>query len=602
MAAAASTVSRSMKRLRALRDPWTLGLLCVLALALALRLWGIRYGLPIAYNLDERSHFVPRAVEFFARGSIDPGYQLNPSGLIEWIAAALALVHGSRDDVIHTWTNDPAEIWTVARVASALLATAAVGFIYAAGARFFDRRAGLIAAALLATSFLPVHYGHLALNDAPSLAPSALALFAIGGVLRFGRVRDYALAGLALGLAIGLKYNAGYLLAALIVAAALRASGRVDRIGRDGRPGPGPALGGLALAGVAMVAGFLIADPYALLDFDRFREDLDVLSNYTQGSLLLGETQRSGHLYYLWSIGWGLGIVPAVLAVAGAAVLLARDRLIALVLLPGPLVFFAYVGTQERHFARYVMPLFPVLCLLAAAGAAWLASWLASRAGWQGRRAAILPAVVTVAACAQGLVYVVHNDIVLTREDTRTTTREWMVEHIPRGDYILVEPLVPQEWYRDGGLPVSDRTQEGFRWRRFIRTKADIERLARRHPGSRKNADFANYAYTLFPDLFDYYRRNGVCWIVSGSGQSGRAFNNPKRVPAAIRYYGALRREARLRFSASPFGPPGSGPDHPFQYDHTFNYYPLDYERPGPVMRVYELRDCSPQRGAITER
>lgn len=589
-----------MKRLRALRDPWILGLLSVLALALGLRLWGIRYGLPVAYNLDERAHFVPRAVEFFSSGSLNPDYQLNPSGFIEWIAGALAIVHRSRGGVVDTWQTDPAEIWLVARVSSALLATAAVGFIYAAGARLVDRRVGLIAAALLATSFLPVHYAHFALNDAPSLAPSALALFAIAGVLRFGRGRDYALAGLMLGLAIGFKYNTGYLLVTLLTAAALRASGRFSELGGDGRWKVRPALIGLAISGVTLLAGFFVADPYALLDFSRFREDLEHLSNYTQGSLLLGETQRSGHLYYLWSVGWGLGIIPAVLAAAGAVVLLLRDRVTALVLIPGPLVFFLYIGTQERHFARYVMPLFPVLCLLAAVGAVWLATWLAGRAGWQGRRAALLTALVAALACAQGLVYAVHNDIVLTREDTRTTTREWMVDNIAPRTRILVEPLVPREWYRDGGLPDAGRPTEGFRWTRFVRSAADIELLAKRHPRSRSNADFANYTYTLFPGLFDFYRDRGVCWIVSGSGQSGRAFNNPKRVPAAIRYYRRLDREATLRFSVSPFGPPGTGPDHPFQYDHTFNYYPLDYERPGPVMRVYRLRDCTPKKGPLS--
>jgi len=137
--------------------------------------------------------------------------------------------------------------------------------------------------------------------------------------------------------------------------------------GRFGKPGEKhgwsvkPVLAGLAIAGVALVVGFVLADPYALLDFARFRTDLKHLSSYTKGSLLLGETQRSGYLYYLWSIGWGYGVLPAALAVAGALVLALRDRASALVLVPGPLIFLAYIGTQERHFARYVMPLFPVL-------------------------------------------------------------------------------------------------------------------------------------------------------------------------------------------------------------------------------------------------
>ena len=587
----------------ALRDPWTLALLGVLVLALALRLWGIRYGMPFSYNIDERAHFVPRAVEFFDSGSLNPDYQLNPSGLIEWIAAALAVVHRSSDSVVETWNTDPQEIWIVARVASALLATASVALIYAAGARLFDKRVGLLAAALLATCFLPVHYGHLALNDAPSLAPSALALFAIAGVLRFGRARDYALAGASVGFAIGLKYNTGYLLAPLLTAAALHATGRHESLAKPAGPAKiGSAVAGLALAGVAMVAAFLISDPYALLDLDRFREDLKHLSDYTKGGLLLGETQRSGYAYYVWSVGWGFGVLPVVLAVGAAIVLLVRDRVNALLMLPAPLIFLAYVGAGERYFARYVMPLYPVLCLLAAAGAIWLATWLAARAGLQGRRAVALGCAIGLLACAQGLVYSIHNNVVLSRKDTRTATREWMVQNIPARTRILVEPLVPQEWYRDGGLPVSDRTQRGFRWSRFIRTRQDIERLALRHRLSRKNTDFANYAYTLFPGLIDYYRRRGVCWIISGSGQSGRAFNNPERVPQALRYYRRLGREATLRYTASPFGPPGSGPQHPFQYDKTFNYYSLDYERPGPQMRVYRLRDCTPGSGSLTSR
>ena len=65
-----------------------------------------------------------------------------------------------------------------------------------AGARLFDdRRVGLLAGALLAVAFLPVHYSHFALNDAPTLAPLALSLVGIAGIYRTGRPREYVLAG-----------------------------------------------------------------------------------------------------------------------------------------------------------------------------------------------------------------------------------------------------------------------------------------------------------------------------------------------------------------------------------------------------------------------
>src|SRR4029079_16941504 len=127
--------------------------------------------------------------------SLDPDYQLNPSGLIEWVAGALALIHLSPGAVVDAWREDPGQVWTVARLASALLSTLAVGLIYVAGRRLFDRWVGLLAAAILATAFLPVHYGHLALNDAPSLAPTLLSLIGVAGIVRGGRLRDYALAG-----------------------------------------------------------------------------------------------------------------------------------------------------------------------------------------------------------------------------------------------------------------------------------------------------------------------------------------------------------------------------------------------------------------------
>ena len=77
----------------------------------------------------------------------------------------------------------------------------------------------------MAVAFLPVFYSHLALNDVPTLAPVALALYAAAGVMRRGRRRDYVLAGVAIGLAAATKYTGGVVLACLLVAAVEDASG-----------------------------------------------------------------------------------------------------------------------------------------------------------------------------------------------------------------------------------------------------------------------------------------------------------------------------------------------------------------------------------------
>ena len=591
------------------RQQWLVALGLVTLAGLGLRLWGIGWGLPYAYNLDERAHFVPRAVGFFQNSSLDPDYQLNPSGLMLWIAAALWAFRGGSSGVVEAWAADPGAIWITARVASAALSTAAIVLLYAAGARMFDRRTGLLAAALLAFSFLPAHYGKLALNDAPSLAPSALTLFAVAGIARFGRRRDYLLAGAALGLAVGFKYNAAFLALPLLTAATMHAVGRPRQHAEAGGGPPAPdsarvpglraAVAGLLIAAVAAFAAFFAMDPYAVLRPGFFLSEIDHLSDYTAGGLLLGETERSGYRYYVWALLWGFGAVPALLLAVGVVHGGLLHRWQALLLVPAPMIFLAVVGSQGRYFARYELPVYPLLALLAASGGVWVADAVLARLRLAGRTRRVAGGALATAALAQGVVLIVHNNVVLSRPDTRTTSREWMVRNIPIRTPIVVEPMVPREWYTDGASLRSDFSRAGYRWPRLTRTGADKRRLARENPRLAgriaRAADFANHGFTLFPGMLDFYRENGACWVVSGSMQSGRVQNNPGRVPDAVDYYRALERESDLRFSISPFDGPEAKDF--FQYDEAFNFVQLRFRLPGPSVRVYRLRDCVPSVG-----
>src|SRR5579875_1952349 len=192
-------------RRRARHRLHTPALLLVLAVALALRLWGIGEGLPWAYNSDEAQHFVPIAVAFSSRG-LNPHYFLNPPAYTYLLHIVFELWFGSPDAVVRAYVLHPGSVFLLARVVSALLGTLAVYLTYLAGRRLFDRSVALLGAAVLAVAFLPVFYSHLALNDAPTLAGVALSLWGVAGVLRRGGARDYALAGAAGGLASATKY------------------------------------------------------------------------------------------------------------------------------------------------------------------------------------------------------------------------------------------------------------------------------------------------------------------------------------------------------------------------------------------------------------
>jgi hypothetical protein len=556
------------------RWAWPAALAGLFVAALILRLVGYKTGLPYVYNADENAHFVPRAIGMFGHGW-NPGYFINPPAFTYVLHALYALRWGTDPATVGAaFAADPTDAFAIARAASAFLGALAVPLTAVAGARLFeDRRVGFIAGALLAVAFLPVHYSHFALNDAPTLAPLALALVGVAGIYRTGRTRDYVLAGVGLGLAIATKYQAG-IVVVTIVAAAFASPVAHSRIK------------GLAFAFGPMVLAFLIANPYALLDRHQFIDDLRKQTSTAagaEGGGKLGLAQTHGLAYYLQTFTWGFGWIPTLLALGGIGGLIARHRRLALVLAPAPLLLLLYFGNNTRFFARWMLPMYPILALLAA----WALVALATR--WRPR--VLIPALAAL-ALLQPLVFSVHNDVVLAREDTRMVAREWMERSIPIGTKIVMEPIAPDQWATDAGQPLFGDppvgTGSGARWNKFATSRSCFfnGRLREGGGGECPVIKLEDYERTLRPELIDSYEKGDFCWVVSGSTQAGRAYADPDEAPWALDYYKALAERGREVFHVSPYGERGRVP---FSFDYSFNYYPLDYERPGPEITIYRL-------------
>jgi hypothetical protein len=551
-------------------------LVALLVTTFVLRLWGIKQGLPYSYNSDEATHFVPRAIGFFWH-DLNPQYFLNPPAYSYLLHIVFELWFGSGDAATRAYVGDPTSLFVVARVVASVLGTVAVWLTYLAGARLFGRTVGLLAAAVFGLAFLPIFYSHLALNDVPTLAPVALSLYGIAGVMRRGRRRDYALAGLGIGLAAATKYTGGITAMCLLVAVVCDAAGG----------SVWTAIRRLVLAALVGLAAFVLANPYAVLEFSSFQAGLSSQASLAAGAdpVKLGTTPGSGIAYYLWAFTWGLGWVPALAAVGSAVLLLARRRLaMALLLVPAPIAFVIFMGGQQRFFGRWLMPIFPIVAILGAYGAVELGRALV-RAGRL--RTPVAMALIAGLMLTQSVVAVIHNDRVLSRPDTRNTTRDWMVRNVPPGAKIVIEPVVPDTWATDIGTSLQ-WTPSGERWFRYATWLSAYDEHGNLLPaGQRRYVVIDQYERSLQPALLEQYLKSGYCWVIVGSLQAGRAFAAPQDVPQSIAYYSGLARNARLAYHLSPFGPGARAV--PFSFDWSIDYYPPQYRYPGPEMSVYQL-------------
>ncbi len=519
----------------------------ILVLALALRLWHLRHGLPFAYNADEAEHFVPKAIGMFSDG-LDPGYYENPSALTYLLYLVFKVRYTAGFPFGGGFDAGAASAFLTARVVVALIGTLVVGLTYWAGARYADRRAGLVAAAVMAVAFLPVFYSKHALNDVVTLAPVTLALVACLFAYRAGRIEDWLLAGGAIGAATATKYTAGAMLLTVLLAAALRVQQDRAELRR--------ALIGVVAAGVACFVVFAILNPFVILNPSEARGQINGQSAQAD-TAKLGQDDTYGWLYYLGTLTWGLGWAPLLAAVAGAVVILRRDWRIGLLLVAFPVCFYLYMGAQGRFFGRWLMPIYPALCVLAGIAAVAAADLLRRHRGWA-------LAGITAVLCVQGLLASIHVDVVLGREDTRAEALRWVRENVPPGAPLVVEPFVPASW--------QDALQRPL-W-----------------PVPRP---FQAYEKRLRVRQIERYRRKGFCWVIVGSTQKQRGLKAGLR--SSRNYYRALDAASEETVRFSPFTPGSDGAG--FSYDSSFNYRPRDFERPGPVVEIHRLRDCTPAVG-----
>jgi 4-amino-4-deoxy-L-arabinose transferase-like glycosyltransferase len=561
------------------------------------RFWGLLYGLPHSYYPDESS-VVGDALKMATTGDPQPSQFLWPTFWIYVVAISL------RVGLLASWLpggpgalgplgtislDNGTYVYGVSRTITALAGVLTVLGLYAVGARWLTRLGlpnprlyALLGAGFLALSPLHIQHTHVTSPDVPTTAFVVLAALLVLRLLDSGRLIWYVLGGVAIGLASAAKYPSAMFAAALVVA-------HLARTGFGLRRPWAPLLAlidmRLWVAGLVTVVVFFATSPYILIDWSHFYADFVSQANRVLQRGPVGEIGVTGPfapvLYVPLAMAWGLDTPVAVLALVGllaAGWLVIRGgfaarhgfsgehdgdaatiRWTVLTLLVFPILLYVFSWSWQHRFARYLVPLVPFGCLLAALGLAALVGLLAR---WRPTVPTSLVAlVVGVGAMLYQADGVIRYDLLLTRQDTRTLTARWLEQNLPPGEQILVE------WY---GPPYGNVRQVGF---------------------------------DLSDRPLDRYLGRTPRFVVTSSFTYDRWLRDPTQFGRRVTFYMTLHQQTPLLFELRPspelaYDPIQEGWD-------GWHILPLDASaRPGPVLRVHQLMHPQdrPRAGVRVER
>ena len=415
----------------------------LVALALSLRWYGLDWG---NYHPDEwpiesfaRGLGLPNSLgEFFSPESpLNPGW-FNYGSLPLILLAPIGWI-GDRLREIADFVPQRHVLW---RGATGVADAITVILVARIGREVYGQTVGFLAAAFYALAVLPIQLSHYFTVD-PLM--TALLMGSVLASVRFLRSRNERtgyLAAFLIGLAISTKATAIVFSMPVAFAwiaylwAVTREGGNADAVRN--------ALSQAILAGLIAIAAFAIAQPYAIIDWSTYTNDVLTQANMARGKLELPFTiqyiDTTPWLYHIRNmVVWGLGIPLGVAAIAGVCLITwraaRRRNVIELLIIASLLIPFLWIGSQQVKFMRYLLPLYPLFCIAAAlavvSGMALLARF-GRRGTWAGMT---LAGVVIIPTAFYALAFTT----VFGGTHPVDRMSAWITDNVPPGSVITTE-------------------------------------------------------------------------------------------------------------------------------------------------------------------
>lgn len=543
-------------------------LILLFGIAGGIRLWGIDFGLPYIYHIDEPV-YVSAALNL---GSGVIGKQPTPTGLptILFLEYGLYFVLGyglklfsSLAEFEQAYRADPTVFFLLARATSAIFGALTVILVYYLGSAVKNRKAGAVAAIILAVSFLPVRDSHYAVPDTLMIFFLVLLTLLCVYAVQKKSAKYFFAAAFAAGLAIATKWTVWILIT--IGVAVLLLAWENKRLGWRKLP---------RLVGLALVGGLA---GFTLIGFQFFINPgviiwsiLREISMGGSGGFSLWQVDTvPGWVFYLKTILFTAGIGVFSLALFGFGMrvnqLIKEKDPGSILLLAFPVFYFVIMGSTRHYFARYTLPLMPFASIFAAEAIVVLGSLFSRQ---ESRREWIWVALIVLAANLQPLVNSLRSDALIRREDTRTIAKQWIEANLPEGAKIGVDWLyhTPPLQYEGWPIPYSERS--------YVVSVPSFTGLFADQPAS-------------------WYRENGYQYLVASSFLYQVPLLDAEKQLRREQFYAELGNQFSL---VGEFYPNSQQVAPAFVFDEMYGPYASLWERqrPGPVIKIYAVEGSEP--------
>jgi hypothetical protein len=560
-------------------------LVAIAAVALALRLIGLQFGLPAVYNPDEVA-IMSRALAM-GKGSLNPHNFLYPTFffyvLFAWVGLFLAWCWlsgrvASVSDLPNLYFTDPTGIYTAGRVLGVISGVVGVLLLYRLAVRFADRRAAIAAALLLAAAPLHVRDSHYVKHDVFATTLIVAAYLAISRVWpwnvdREPATRDVMLAAAACGMAFSTHYYCVFLAIPLAYAIFHRfKTGGTVAVVRQ-----------LAVAAVSMVAVFLLLSPFLLVEASTAWRDI-----VANRQIVVDRGVSTGPFapalrYVEMLVTDSMGLPAILLGLLGAVWMAVSQPSRAMLLLAFPVAFFLFI-TNTVPASRYLNPVLPFVAIFA--------GWALSQIAVRFRVPASVFWTAVAAAALPGAIESYRAGIFLRQTDTRSLAQAFIESRIADGSSIAIQPYSVQLATSRAGLVEALTRNLGSAAAASTRFQLQLAQSPYPSPAYRLiylgsgglDADKIYLEYPTLHGSLEPLRRLSVTYIVV------KRYNTED--PATARFLSTLVREGRQIAAFSPYRSGVTGAEQalvePFLHN-TDSTISDALERPGPPLEIWHI-------------